>query len=297
MERPTTGSNRRLRRLTWFMNFLRKPASEQRRLVLLRWLRQFPGIPLPLRVPNVGWWLARNDVFGQAMLTNSFETRERRFVDSILRPGMTVLDVGAHQGLYTLLASKRVGPQGRVVAFEPSPRERKYLRTHLRLNRCKNVQVESVALGRESGSGELFLVEGMESGCNSLRPPNVDEPTTKVAVEIRTLDESLARLAIQRVDFMKIDVEGAELDVFRGAKALFEHHPRPLILAEVQDMRTIPWGYRSNEIVLFLIQRGYRCLYLSDHPPFKPVPDDVGDLDDNLVAVPEEGNDLFTATM
>jgi FkbM family methyltransferase len=229
------------------------------------------------------------------MLTNSFEKRERRFVESVLRPGMTVLDIGAHHGLYTLLASRKVGLQGRVVAFEPSPRERKYLLKHLQLNRCKNVEVEGVALGREAGQGELFVVEGIETGCNCLRPPNVGEPTTKIGVEIRTLDASLARLGIQQVDFIKIDVEGAELEVFHGAEKLFEHRPRPTILAEVQDIRTMAWGYFSKEIVSFLTQRGYGCFYLSDHLPFKPVPDNMGDLNDNLVAVPEERSEVIVS--
>jgi Methyltransferase FkbM domain len=155
--------------------------------------------------------------------------------------------------------------------------------------------VEGVALGREAGQRELLVVEGIETGCNCLRPPNVWEPTTKIVVEISTLDESLARLGIQQVDFIKIDVEGAELEVFQGAEKLFERQPRPIILAEVQDMRTMSWGYLSKEIVSFLTQCSYRCFYLSDHPPFKPVPDSIGDLNDNVVAVPEERSEVIAS--
>src|SRR5689334_11442562 len=193
-------ANQELSLFDRLFQFLRKPAVERRRSILFRWLSAFPGVPVPFRVPEIGWWLARNDFCGRAMIDDSFESGERRFVESVLQPGMTVLDIGAHHGLYTLLASRRVGPHGRVVAFEPSARERNHLLRHLRLNRCKNVQVEAVALGSRSGSGELFVVEGMQTGCNCLRPPNVAEPTTKIAVEIRTLDESLERLAIRQVD-------------------------------------------------------------------------------------------------
>jgi FkbM family methyltransferase len=251
-------------------------------------MRHVPGIPVPVRLPGVGWWLARNDFCGRAMLNDSFEKQERQFVESALRPGMTVLDIGAHHGLYTLIASRKIGPQGRVVAFEPSTRERKNLLKHLRLNRCKNVNVEGVALGSKSGRGELFVVEGVQTGCNCLRPPNVAEPTTKIAVEIATLDESLERLGIQHVDFIKIDVEGAELDVFAGAKRLFERQPRPTILVEAHDSRAKSWGYRSREIVSFLEQLGYKCFCLSESPLLQPVRDDLSDFNENVVAIPAE---------
>jgi FkbM family methyltransferase len=256
-EEPNGSGVEKLGRSDRLVRFLRKPAEEQRRCILLRWLRHVPGIPIPIRVPDIGWWLCRNDFCGRKMLSDSFEKQERRFVESMLQEGMTVLDIGAHHGLYTLLASRKVGPRGRVVAFEPSTRERNNLRRHLRLNRCKNVRVEAVALGSEPRLGELFVVEGIETGCNCLLPPNVAEPTTKIAVEIRGLDERLEWLGIQQVDFVKIDVEGAELDVFLGAKMLFERRPRPIILVEAHDMRTITWCYRSREIVIFLRQRDY----------------------------------------
>jgi FkbM family methyltransferase len=77
--------------------------------------------------------------------------------------GMTVLDVGAHNGFYTLLASKKVGPSGRVIAFEPSPRERQRLLSNLWINRCSNVIVEPVALAEEDSVATLFVVSGAET--------------------------------------------------------------------------------------------------------------------------------------
>ena len=282
------GANRELNLFVRLIRFLREPAAEQRRRLLSRWLRHVPAVPVPIRVPNMGWWLARNDFCGRAMLDDSFERSERRFVEDVLRPGMTVLDIGAHHGLYTLLASRKVGPSGRVVAFEPSPRERNALLWHLRLNQCKNVQVEGVALGGKSGFGEFFVVEGIQTGCNCLRPPNIAEPTTKIGVQISTLDECLERLGIQQVDFIKIDAEGAELDIFMGAERLLRRERRPLILAEMHDTRTVAWGYRSKDILSFLRQRGFRCFLLSEHSGLQSVPYDMDDFNENVVAVPEE---------
>src|SRR5437660_10883742 len=120
-----------------------------------------------------------------------FEDAEKRFVQKFLQPGMTVLDVGAHHGLYTLLAAKRVGWRGRVIAFEPSSRERRRLLRHLRINGCWSVTVEACALGAEPGETELFVVEGRQDWCNSLRPPVVKEPTQAISVGVERLDDEL----------------------------------------------------------------------------------------------------------
>ena len=266
---------------------LREAIGEQFSLMVLRWLRRVSVIPVLMRLRQVGWWLARNDACGQGIVRGSYEKRERQFVEDLLRPGMTVLDIGAHHGLYTLLASRRVGPQGQVVAFEPSARERNNLLQHLRLNRCRNVHVEAVALGSKCGTGELFVVQGIETGCNSLRPPDVSEPTVKASVSVETLDGCVKRLGIAEVDFVKIDAEGAELEVFKGGTELLKRAPRPIMLVEVQDLRTAAWGYRAKEIVEFLRRYEY-CWFRLTECGLQLFEDDRARIDENLVAIPRE---------
>jgi FkbM family methyltransferase len=140
---------------------------------------------------------------------NGFEEVEVRFVQRLLRPGMTVLDIGAHHTLYTFLSAKRVGRRGRVIAFEPSPRECRRLTKHVRVNRCRNVKVEACAVGDASGEAELFMVDGFRDWGNSLRPP---------AVPVRRLDDVLAERGIEHVDFIKLDAEGGELAVPGGSQ-------------------------------------------------------------------------------
>src|SRR5258708_10712335 len=129
--------------------FLRRPWRAQYISLAYKARRVFPEMPMPLRLPFGAWWLAQKSALDDELIHEGFEDAEVAFVNRLLRPGMTVLDAGAHHGLYTLLASKRVGRRGRVIAFEPSPRERKRLRRHLWANRCKNVAVQSCALGEE----------------------------------------------------------------------------------------------------------------------------------------------------
>lgn len=247
-----------------------------------------PSLPLPVRLPFGGWWLAWNDVCGDAIFTGGFEEPERRFMERFLRKDMTVLDIGAHHGFYTLLASFKVGPLGRVIAFEPSPKEWKKLLWHLRLNRCKNVQVENSALGSYNGEAQLFLVDGRDTGCNSLRKPNVAEPIHPVRVPVMRLDDYLQRHGIERVDFVKMDVEGAELEVLKGAVQLLQRRPRPVWMVEVQDIRTEPWGYQAAEIVRFLEAFGYSWFAPQPEGHLVPVACDQERFDGNFVAVPVE---------
>jgi FkbM family methyltransferase len=268
--------------------FAGRPASEKYVALVLRLRRFFPRMLVPIRLPFGGWFLAGPSYVDEALFWGGFECAETLFVDRYLKPGMTVLDIGAHHGLYTLLASKRVGPTGKVISFEPSPRERRQLSRNLRLNFCSNVHVEPYALGRERSQTELFVVSGGEDGCNSLRPPVVDAETKPVRVDVVSLDEVVARIGLTRVDFLKLDVEGGELDVLKGASRVLQFLPRPVLLVEVYDIRTGPWGYRAHEIVRFLDGIGYRWFQLDDKGSLSRIAPDLEVYDANLVAIPEE---------
>jgi FkbM family methyltransferase len=269
-------------------SFLQKPWHEKARSVFSRWVKVFPGIPVPARLPFGGWWLARNDFLGAALFYDGFENTESSFVERFLRPGMIALDIGAHHGYYTLLASRKVGPTGLVLAVEPSPRERKRLRLHLQINRCKNVRIEVRALGEAEGTASLYLVQGTETGCNSLRRPDVDQRTESVTVQVECLDRVLQDHQIERVDFIKMDVEGAELSVLKGAQELLNRRPRPVILSEVQDIRSRPWGYLARDVVRYLASLNYDWYCPLSNGGLVKMDCDQMEYEGNFVAVPGE---------
>ena len=169
------------------IKFPQKTWQQKFSTVSARWARWLPGIPLPWRLPAGVWWLADFDFLDNALRFHTFEDIEYKFAQLFLKPGMTVLDVGAHRGFYTLLFSKRTGPKGHVVAFEPSSRERRKLKRHLLLNFCRNVEVMGCALGASDARTDLYVVDGEWSGCNSLRPPYTDSPTSPETVRVRKL--------------------------------------------------------------------------------------------------------------
>jgi FkbM family methyltransferase len=268
--------------------FARQPRKAKYFALANRTRRIFPEILIPLRLPFGAWWLAQKSALDHELMHGTFEQAEMRFVQKFLRKGMTVVDVGAHHGLYTLLASKTVGRRGRVIAFEPSGRERRRLLRHLRVNACWNVDVEACALGDEVGEADLFVVGGWLDWCNSLRPPAVSERTETIRVGVERLDDVLWRRAIEAVDFIKLDAEGAELSVLEGARELLRGPSRPVILAEVQDLRTQSWGYRAREMVTFLSREKYCWFGITADGGLRPAAIDMDSYDANLVAVPVE---------
>ncbi len=166
----------------------------------------------------------------------SFEPNEFVFFDSFLQPGMVFVDVGANDGYYSVFAATRVGPAGRVIAVEPSSRERVNLRRNLQRNGLKNVSIVPAALGALPGEADLRLAEGVHSGHNTLGMfAHDDVAAVRVErVDVETLDDIVSRLGLTAIDFIKIDVEGAEASVIAGGRDALRAM-QPVLLIEIND--------------------------------------------------------------
>ena len=159
-------------------------------------------------------------------LTGAYEEAVQQAMVRILRPGMIFWDVGAHAGFFTLLARRAVGSDGSVQAFEPMPENRRRLEEGLRLNEMGDVSVHPYAVAAEAGGGVLY--DGGSTSMWTLLGEANDLVAPRVDVQCVTLDD-LAE-ALPAPHLVKIDVEGAEVDVLRGgARMLFVHRPRVLI--------------------------------------------------------------------
>jgi FkbM family methyltransferase len=270
------------------LRFSRKPWKHQYLSIMTRLQSRFRSLPIPIRLSRGAWYLAGDSELDQRILYDLFEHAEAEFIQRYLQPGMTVLDIGAHHGFYSVIASRAVHPGGAVHSFEPSPRERVQLQRNLRLNRCENLTLHSNALGAHTGRARLFLVQGNQDGCNSLRQPDGVPATVSVEVEVMPLDDFLKEHGLQNVDFLKLDVEGAEFSVLQGASSLLNSSQRPVILAEVSDLRTKAWDYAAREILVHLEQKGFRWFEPVAQGKLVAADRTLGSYDHNLVAVPEE---------
>jgi FkbM family methyltransferase len=151
----------------------------------------------------------------------SYEYTKRRVMERLLRPTAVVYDVGANVGYYTLLSSALVGPKGRVIAFEPLPRNLDYLRRHIEINRLQNVTVMPTALGERLGVAHFR--EAADPSMGSLGEDG------SLTVQVSSLDDLSARAQIPDADVIKMDIEGGELAALKGAQALLARR-RPLVL-------------------------------------------------------------------
>lgn len=158
---------------------------------------------------------------------------------SLLAPGDLCLDVGASIGYYTLLASRLVGPDGHVYAFEPAPRIYAVLCANLELNDVANVTALCVAAGAEDGRAPLYDPPPGNLGQSSMRVrsersgPQDHGLKSAMEVPVRPAVALLPSSELRRVRLVKIDVEGYEVDVLRGLEPLFEGGGRPSMLVEL----------------------------------------------------------------
>jgi FkbM family methyltransferase len=203
-----------------------------------------------LRLPIVAgpllgrWWLPQSRGKILRILGGTYEPEQTRLFQKHVTQGATVLDVGAHVGYYTLLASVLVGPNGRVCAFEPNPENHGFLCKHVLLNELTNVTMENAAVSNSNGTASFAF--GTGSGTGRLAEHGV--------LDVRTvrLDDFCRERKVEP-DFLKIDVEGAELDVLRGAdEVIRSHHPVIFLSTHGEDVH--------GECLVWLGDRGYTLL-------------------------------------
>ncbi len=146
---------------------------------------------------------------------------ELSVLEKFVKPGMTVVDAGANQGLYTLVLSRLAGPTGRVFSFEPDPDLFRTLSLNCDQNHADNVERYNCALGAEAGGMNLFRSR-VNAGDNRLAKSDREDWFEPVSVKVSTLD-SLVQSA--PVDFIKIDVQGWEFEVVKGMANLWANNP------------------------------------------------------------------------
>lgn len=183
---------------------------------------------------------------------------EMEFWRDVLRPGMTVIDVGANVGVYTFSAARRVGATGRVLAIEPFPSCICCLEATVSLNDLTWVQICPGAASDRNGTA--YLKQGTTSELNALVPDEMidvnAESSAVQAVNCFTLDRLMLDQALDRVDFVKIDAEGHELAVLSGSTKLLERF-QPIIMYENQSVQQDA----NLPVMEFFQERGYRLHY------------------------------------
>ena len=179
-----------------------------------------------------GLWLNLNPRTGQAYFDGGGEPEVQAALENHVRPGMTVYDVGANIGLFSMIAARLVGDHGHVVAFEADPEIAARSREHLARNGFRQAMVEEAAVWSEAQRVYFERADPAASPDRGLG--RVVEASSRNTVDVIavSLDEYVQTHAAP--DFVKCDVEGAEVEVFRGARQLLREK-RPVIVCEMHS--------------------------------------------------------------
>lgn len=182
------------------------------------------------------------------------EKHELQLLSQLIRPGMTVLDIGANFGTNTYVASKAVGETGKVFAFEPDPYNYQGLTDYIKSEKLTYVIPMNLALSNKQGQTNLYL-DDINIGNHSLVQENLYTGKTHVKVNTDTLDN--LKEQIGEVDFICIDVQGAEPLVFEGAKQMLIENQKLTIFMEFWPSGIKRMGFDSFEFIKTFYSTGF----------------------------------------
>jgi FkbM family methyltransferase len=197
-----------------------------------------------------------------------YETAITETIKKIVEPGDVCLDIGANIGWYTTLLQTLVGPGGAVHSFEPVPPTFTVLEENVRSNmNSEAVLLNNFALGETEGEVTLHIFKNRSDGHASIadfgETEFVEYPTL-----LKTLDSYLEFNEIGHVKFVKIDIEGSELSMLRGADRLFRQTPPPIFEIEMARDTTSQFGYLPDDLIKYMKEQSDFEFYAIDEKNF-----------------------------
>ena len=199
----------------------------------------------------------------------TYEIRQAPYFKSLLKPQCVVFDIGANVGYYSLIAAPLVGPEGRIYAFEPAAEQFRHLKDNATRNGFSQILPYKVALSDKPGEAVLHLDDEFNTGSAFLRPAGARNIRDEI-VNCTTLDDFVESQQVNRIDAMKIDVEGSELAVLRGGQKTLERF-RPVLLVEVKEQHQRLAGFSRRELYDQLIAQDYRPYRINANARLSPI--------------------------
>lgn len=197
-----------------------------------------------------------------------YEPFTTKFVQSIVKRGEVVLDIGANIGYYTLLFAKLVGQDGKVYAFEPHPQNFSLLRRNVEYNGYGNVVLEQKAVADTSGIAALYLAKS-GSHHHSICKNNFNT-TSSLDIGLISLDDyferniGIAKENAKKVSIIKIDVEGAEFDVLKGMEKVLEDNEEIKLILEFTPSFLEDLQIKPKKLITFLEGKGFRLFFINE---------------------------------
>jgi FkbM family methyltransferase len=192
----------------------------------------------------------------------TYEVPIQKIFAQYLKAGDTFYDIGANVGFFSIIAAKLVGDTGKVYAFEPGEGNAKSVRHNAQLNNFSQIEVIAKAVSHTSGSGQLLLAK--YSGGHTLAvadaPPDL---AGEVTVDLVAIDDLIAQNKIKPPNFVKVDVEGAELDALKGMTETIKTY-QPTVIYEVDDGDRTAYERKYQELADFFEGLNYRVTQIEN---------------------------------
>jgi FkbM family methyltransferase len=221
-------------------------------------------------LPGITVSLRPNQRIERWMWAGAYERELVQLMKRTLKSGMTVLDVGANIGYFSALASGLVGSSGQVHAFEPMPKNLSRLRQNLSVFRWAHTF--PYAVGDATGTAVIHFNESEDGWASLLSGHDLER---RADINVIRLDDWIHHHAINRIDFMKIDIEGGEFRALQGAQEILSRF-RPVIVAELNAVCLARDHRKPEDVVVLLRSLGYGCSPFKDGvlaiPQVSPVP-------------------------
>jgi len=195
-----------------------------------------------------------DESIGKLFLVHTrYEPTETDLIKSILKPGMTFVDIGANIGYYSILASKCVGENGKVFCFEPAPSNFSFLQKNIEANSAKNIVAIQKAVSDQKGTLHLFMDEHLSGGHQIF---NSGIKSKSVEVETISVDEFFQN-ENSKIDLLKIDIEGAEMFALQGMKQTLAANPQMNFITEFYPKMIERGGFSPQQYLNELRALGF----------------------------------------
>ena len=208
-------------------------------------IKDRPPVYVDLRFGSSHDWLK-----GSPWLTSPVEAAEQAVICRLVKRGDTVFDIGANLGLYTTLLARRVGAEGRVCVFEPNPELLPVLSKTV--EGLSNASLYPFALSEHGGESTLYVPNDHTMGSLANYTRNAGLAARQLTCELQSMDSLVEAGVIPRPDFIKCDVEGAEVMVFKGGRQTLNRADAPIILFEAVEACASGFGLPRLAAVDFL---------------------------------------------
>ncbi|OJJ23548.1 hypothetical protein BKI52_04065 [marine bacterium AO1-C] len=192
----------------------------------------------------IGWYL----YFG-------FKDHSTEIIFNLCNEGDSVIDVGANIGYVSLNIAQKVGANGKIISFEPDPLNFQRLSKNLSLNNFQNIVLENKGLAQKSGELNLMVFEESNRGMNRIVPQGSTNAKS-VKVNVVRLDDYLNENPLEKLNLIKIDVEGYEMNVLQGAQQTIQKF-KPQLFIELDDNNLKAQGSNAQGLIKYLIDLGY----------------------------------------